>query len=729
MFFTIIFSAILAFELLLCLIVYYASLGHRSDTQKKLRRRFYLFNISIAFWSLSQIAYSWSSSAVFWDFVFRSGAIVIVSVSITYFLFAKSLTGEKANKFVTIIYGLSSFLAIITSIFFDIGKIVTEQGILVIKINPLLDGLVTLSPLIIVAHGIFTLEKFSWKNKKNDKMISKQARFVSRGMLFTLAIILVVNYLLASFGVNNDIADIVAAAAPLVFVIIIAFSVFSLKLFNFSSFLYKSIAYIATLVTIFALYTVVAIIVAQLILGIRLDTKTEIVLAIFSAITALAFQPLKRFFDRLTNHLFYRDAYDSQGFINDVNSALVGEIDLYKLLNNAAIAVQKNLRVDFCNFYLDKDTTLDFHVAGTNVKVFDNQNWEHIVKKISTSRQKIISEASDDAEVSKLLVDLKIGAVVKMTSQNQGVGYLITGQKLSGSVYTSQDLEIIEIIADEVAIAVQNTLRFEEIAQFNATLQKRIKDATGQLQRTNEKLVALDEAKDEFISIASHQLRTPLTSVKGYISMLLEGDAGHITNQQKKFLDQAFISSQRMVYLISDLLNVSRLKTGKFVIEAQASYLPDVVEEELAQLTDTAKARGLELAYSKPSSFPKLNIDETKVRQVIMNFADNAIYYTPSGGKIVVELKADKNNVTYTVTDNGIGVPKPDQHKLFTKFYRAGNARKARPDGTGLGLFMAKKVIVAQGGSIIFETQEGKGSTFGFSFPRAKLEMEPTDHK
>ena len=114
-------------------------------------------------------------------------------------------------------------------------------------------------------------------------------------------------------------------------------------------------------------------------------------------------------------------------------------------------------------------------------------------------------------------------------------------------------------------------------------------------------------------------------------------------------------------------------------------------------------------------------LDETKTRQVIMNFVDNAIYYTPAGGHIEVQLAETPTTIEFRVEDNGIGVPKSEQPHLFTKFYRAGNARKARPDGTGLGLFMAKKVIIAQGGSLIFESQEGKGSTFGFIFSKHKL--------
>jgi signal transduction histidine kinase len=221
--------------------------------------------------------------------------------------------------------------------------------------------------------------------------------------------------------------------------------------------------------------------------------------------------------------------------------------------------------------------------------------------------------------------------------------------------------------------------------------------------------------------MASHQLRTPLTSVKGYLSMILEGDAGKVTGTQKEMLGQAFFSSQRMVYLIADLLNVSRLKTGKFVIERAPVNLATVVEQELSQLEETAKSRQLTLSYDKPKEFPSLMLDETKTRQVIMNFVDNAIYYTPAGGHITVQLVDNPSTVELRVVDNGIGVPKHEQPHLFTKFYRAGNARKARPDGTGLGLFMAKKVVAAQGGSIIFDSQDGKGSTFGFIFSKSKL--------
>ena len=324
-----------------------------------------------------------------------------------------------------------------------------------------------------------------------------------------------------------------------------------------------------------------------------------------------------------------------------------------------------------------------------------------------------ISLGCSVASIKQLVSEIPLQAiyVIKLMARQNLVGLMVIGFTGVNAKLLPRDEALLDRLGEAVGVAIDNKVLFEE----NQYVLK-------QLRQTNQKLRDLDETKDEFISMASHQLRTPLTSVKGYVSMVLEGDVGKISEEQKKLLSQAFISSQRMVYLIADLLNVSRLKTGKFVIQRQPAQLADVIESEISQLVETAKGRKLELSFQKPENFPIVNLDETKIRQVIMNFVDNAIYYTPAGGHIQVNLVDKGESIEFTVVDDGIGVPKEEQKNMFTKFYRAANAQKARPDGTGLGLFMAQKVIVAQGGAIIFHSEPGKGSTFGFSFSKAKLE-------
>jgi signal transduction histidine kinase len=510
------------------------------------------------------------------------------------------------------------------------------------------------------------------------------------------------------------------------FVLVVGYSIIKHRLFDIRPALARSLGYLLSVGFISLVYGIVLIVFAKNVFDISISSTAIIFLSIATGVTALIAPTWNQQFTKLTKNIFYKDSYVPQELINTVNSKIVNSVEIDQLIGELSQVMSRELNVDRVEFIIDNNSA-NLSENGTEQT---HKNTNSILNKfteIIENDDQTVYLASDellDKELLGPMQQAKIECAIKMRANNQKVGTMIVGPRKSGNALLNQDIQILKIIASETAIAIQNTQRYEEIKSFNATLQTKINEATKKLQKSNEKLQALDEAKDEFISMASHQLRTPLTSVKGYISMILEGDAGDINDLQKKFLNQAFISSQRMVYLISDLLNVSRLKTGKFVIENSETYLPDTVEQELKQLDETVKARGLKLEYKKPKNFPTVMLDEEKIRQVIMNFADNAIYYTPSGGKIVVELKATNSTIEYAVKDSGIGVPRHEQHHLFTKFYRAVNARKARPDGTGLGLFMAKKVITAQGGAIIFNSTEGKGSTFGFTFPRQKIEQK-----
>ena len=311
------------------------------------------------------------------------------------------------------------------------------------------------------------------------------------------------------------------------------------------------------------------------------------------------------------------------------------------------------------------------------------------------------------------------------------MGYLILTEKQSGSTYNSQDIKTIKIISNELSVALENAKAFMEIQNFNETLQDRINKATKSLQKANAQLKELDEAKDEFISMASHQLRTPLTTVKGYVSMLDEGDFGKLTNEQKQSVDLALDGSNRMARLIDDLLNVSRMEAGKFYIEPTKVDLIKLVQEEINLLQTMAKSKKVSLsAKLHINKLHALNLDENKTRQVVMNLIDNAIHYSEppkGGGRVEVSLAEKESEVVFKVIDNGIGVPKDQQSKLFTKMFRARNAKEIRPDGTGLGLFLVKRVVEDQGGRLIFESKPGQGSVFGFAMPiHNKIKIDNT---
>jgi len=531
------------------------------------------------------------------------------------------------------------------------------------------------------------------------------------------------------FG-ETDIIYVIGYLAPSYFVIATTYSLLRQQLFDIRAAVARATTYILILSTVVLAYGVMIFGVS----GVFFDSASvpfvlKIVYLISGIVLAFTFQPLKRFFDIYTNKIFYRDSYDTQHFLEELNKILVSTIDLKILVQKTIETIAINLKPEFTVFFLSDTPYVPQRFIGNTSNLFTDEEFRQVVKQVSALHEKIVvtdtlTEDSKNATLYNALQTRNIAIVSRLVSDSksraESSGYILIGIKKSGNPYSRQDIGTVEIITNQLVIAIQNALHFEEIQNFNVTLQAKVEEATRKLRRANEKLKALDETKDDFISMASHQLRTPLTSIKGYISMVLEGDAGKLAPTQREMLGQAFFSSQRMVYLISDLLNVSRLKTGKFVIERNQINLATMVDQELKQLKETAASRHLTLNFEKPADFPDLMLDETKTRQVIMNFVDNAIYYTPAGGHINVKLIDNPNNIELRVEDDGIGVARSDQPHMFTKFYRAGNARKARPDGTGLGLFMAKKVIIAEEGSLIFESTEGKGSTFGFVFYKSK---------
>lgn len=565
----------------------------------------------------------------------------------------------------------------------------------------------------------------------------QQLNVMLLGFIVGAVVLAFANLVLPQLSSSKDVNQLAGNIAyfGIVFLLFtIFYAIGKHRLFDLRLLVARSVVYLLSIGSLVLIFTGVSYSLLQNVVfqGQSISSAQSIAFTSLAVLLALAFQPLKKSFDKLSNKYFYRDAYDGEALLTEVNKVVVSNVDVDILLKKVSEIIVRNLKTDFAVFDVYKTAYLAGRVIGDKPSKYSRNDIEEIDKFMAHSTERIVTaldiqETHPDARSVFQTHNVEVAAKLNPFSEHgsSGYGLLLIGAKKSGNQFTRQDLNVIRIISGELSIAVQNALRFEEIEQFNFTLQEKVNDATRKLRRTNEKLEAMDETKDEFISMASHQLRTPLTSVKGYVSMVLEGDAGQLNDMQRKLLEQAFTSSQRMVFLIADLLNLSRLRTGKFIIEAAPTNLADVIESEVSQLKETAASRSLKLLYKKPADFPSLMLDETKIRQVIMNFVDNAIYYTPAGGTVEIKLKQTDKSVEFTVSDDGIGVPKEDQHHLFNKFYRARNAQKARPDGTGLGLFMAKKVIVGQGGAIIFNSSEGKGSIFGFTFRKDKL-LAPT---
>ncbi|MGB3945420.1 MAG: HAMP domain-containing sensor histidine kinase, partial [Candidatus Saccharimonadales bacterium] len=227
----------------------------------------------------------------------------------------------------------------------------------------------------------------------------------------------------------------------------------------------------------------------------------------------------------------------------------------------------------------------------------------------------------------------------------------------------------------------------------------------------------IDRMKSDFISLASHQLRTPLSAIKTYSHMLLEGFMGNITPEQRKALRTIVSASNRMNELISTLLNVSRIETGNLIVRAKRINLNHLTDEVLKELALSADTKNISVVPKMPTTTLIIKADNLIVKEVLTNLISNAIKYTPTGGSVSVHLKKNIRTVLITVKDNGMGIPKNAREQLFTKFYRAQNVIRQETSGTGLGLYMVKGLVETLGGKIWFESVEHRGSTFYVRLP------------
>ncbi|MEI6850677.1 MAG: GAF domain-containing sensor histidine kinase [Candidatus Saccharibacteria bacterium] len=572
--------------------------------------------------------------------------------------------------------------------------------------------------ILIVGIILLSFYELYVKYKKAIKIERSRIQLFIIGLLIFVCVSLFFSALLPIiFGIENY--TFIGDYSIIIFIAFTTYAIVKHHLFDVRLAIVRSVTYSLVLITLATISLGLALTFSALFNSTAsspLQIASEVLI---SVLLAFLFQPLKRFFDKVTNKLFYKDNYNTDDFFARLNKSLATTTDLRNLLERVAYEIGTTLKSEQAFFFIYTNHT-HYMTAGTR---HHKQMPRSDALQIGIPPQNeedhdvvIASQLETDDPIRRLMLSHRIELLLPLVQDEKAIGYLCLGDHLT-SGYTNRDLRALNTISDELVIAIQNALAVNEILELNTNLQQKIKNATKELRSSNLVLRQLDKVKDEFISMASHQLRTPLTSVKGYISMVVEGDAGKITNTQKKLLNEAFMSSERMVHLINDFLNVSRIQTGKFIIDKSSVNLIKLVKEELDSLRPNATARKLKFVYNHPRKIPMINVDEGKIRQVVMNYADNAIYYSLENMVINIDLSVKDGNIIFTVKDTGIGVPVHERAQLFSKFYRASNARRQRPDGTGVGIFLAKKVIDAHGGRIIFESTENKGSTFGFSLP------------
>ena len=286
-------------------------------------------------------------------------------------------------------------------------------------------------------------------------------------------------------------------------------------------------------------------------------------------------------------------------------------------------------------------------------------------------------------------------------------GEIIFAEELYLLIYRSS---IFILVLSFGILLIQSVLR--EVRQ-----REQLEILSKELAAANAELKKLDQLKSDFLSFVSHQLRAPLTVIKGYISMIQEGTYGQIPQNISEVLSKVFISNEKLIRLVNDFLNLSRIEQGRVQFEFEKASVAALVDEAVEALKDNAVKRGLQLLWQKPEGIPEITIDKSKVYEIIYNLIDNAVKYTQKGSVSVLLSKKPKS-ILIAVKDSGIGISKEEIKQLFQRFGRAESGRKVNTGGTGIGLYVAKYMVEAHKGRIWAESAgAGKGSTFFVELP------------
>lgn len=227
----------------------------------------------------------------------------------------------------------------------------------------------------------------------------------------------------------------------------------------------------------------------------------------------------------------------------------------------------------------------------------------------------------------------------------------------------------------------------------------------------------IDKSKTEFVSLASHQLRTPLSTISWYAEMLLAGDAGKLSREQARYVDEIYQSNRRMTDLVGSLLNVSRIELGTFSVDPEPTDIVKLAQDTVKDLEPQIFARKINFQEKYDADIPIIDVDPKLMRMVIENLASNAIKYTPEAGNVTLRLKRHANTTQIIVEDSGLGIPPKQQNKIFSKLFRADNVKTHDTEGTGLGLYLVKSIVDYSGGKVWFTSKENKGTTFFVSMP------------
>jgi len=598
-------------------------------------------------------------------------------------------------------------------------------------------------------HSMVTFIFFIWaffnlftKYKKSSGVYRNQLLYLFIGTMISTSIAVITNIVLPFFGISSF--NWVGPIGTIFMIGFITYAITRYRLMDIKWIIARTIVFGLIVLLLTGVYTLLSTIIGMYFESLLGFSSNIIVGSTIAILVVIGYQPLRKLIERSTDKFLFKKAYDPDRLLAQIADVTASILDLHQLLASISSTLNESFHSEkIAVALLDKEGKL--YVAykqGFDDRIIENfaSGKEQVLPwYFKESREiQVIEELKAKYEAGEYqpksvellmgLNQLDIALVAPLFVQERLTGVFVIGNKKSGDPYNRQDLSTLKIISNQAAIAIENASLYDEMKDFNVKLEDEVRKKTAELRKANEELRQLDAAKSEFISIASHQLRTPLTVIKGYVSMMQEGSFGPVPPKILDNLNKIYISNERLIGLVENLLDISRIESGRQEYVWSKIRLEDLAQSVVESLKNNAKDKQVKLFFHKPKiATPEILVDSNKLHEVMMNFVDNAIKYTKEGKIDVYVTTETKDMVTFSVKDTGMGISPDIKASLFKKFSRGKDSFRIHTEGVGLGLYVAKMLIDAHQGKIWAESEGvGKGSTFVFSLPLNRPDIKET---
>ena len=643
----------------------------------------------------------------------------------TFWLFTRNLIGEPRPRWKKLVRTVDCLLliAIIAASFGTFSPTLFSTSIVSGQVALRYGSLFNVYGLVLLVAVLMGLLHLFLALRRAEGRLHNQIVTMLFGLAIFVLLVATPNLivpLLTSSKTINLYAGDVAYLGILSLVAISFYSIIKHRLFDIRIAIVRTVAFLFTV-------SFVAVIYSLLILGIGLpfvnngriqiaknlgDLALLIPPTIFAAVT---FHSIQKLVVRATSRIFYQGLFDLQEELDRFSDVLVGSSSIDDIMQGSLTVIREAIHPSHSYFIVFDNAGRTYRTISRGMKA-PSSIAELVGDTKNINSNPVVRDTMSDADVPRSFLEFDILLALRLGSKDKPVGILLFGQKQNGRTYTRQDIDLLRIGAKNLAVALENAKKYDEISHFADTMHREVLRATADLRAANKELKSLDILKDDFISMASHQLRTPASSVHEALQMLNHATMPLTKAERLKLIELAEASSEHLVTVVADMLSISRIQAGHFVINKSSTKLGELLEKVVRQTSVLAEQKRIKLHIDRPNPDIVASVDMAKINEAMSNYIENAIKYSPEKTTVSIRLVAEDKRIVFEVSDQGMGVPNPERNRLFGKFFRAGNARDQQPDGNGIGLFVVRSIAKGHGGDAYYKPLP-RGSLFGIWFP------------